>query len=269
MLSKRFFLILLTCSALSSMGCITKLSTAYWMPGFETETASGAGSDMVNVKNDFGVETDSGILAFDVMGETSGQRIHLSYWKITGDGTAVIGPGGIDFADYTYSAGDQTSTTLDLTNIGVVYEPALVKKPRFDLRLLIGANLVNFNMVATDVTSPAPPGDGEVHLPADGSDFESIGYLPVPLVGAGFDIIFTNWISLSLRAQMFDTSYVGLEDTADATFLGGEVGLYFGRPKLHVQGFVGYRYFHTEYTVDDDSGDSTLDGITGGVFLTF
>ena len=239
------------------------------MPNFENETASGTGSAMVDVKKDLGVDTDSTVLALDISGRQGTQGYRVNYWKITGEGTATIGVGGLDFANYTYTAGDQTSTTLDLTNIGVMYEPALYQNPRFGLMLLVGANLIKFNMVATDITNPAPPGDGEVHVPPAGNTFESIGFIPVPVIGLGIEGKFTKWMGLAVKAMYFDTKNLGLGDTIDASYIGADIGLTFGKPENYVIGMVGYRYAHAKYTVDTDKGDSTLDGLTGSVIFTF
>jgi len=259
---------LLAVGLVVSAGCSTDIAVSAWMPNFENQTASGSGSAMVDIKKDFGVDTDSTVLALDLSGRQGSQGYRINYWKITGEGSKIIAT-DLDFADYTYTAGDQTSTTFDLTNIGVMYEPTLYQNPRFGLLFLLGANLITFNMVATDITTPAPPGDGEVHVPPAGNTFESIGFIPVPVIGLGIQGKFTKWMGLTINATYFDTSNLGLGDDIQASYIGADIALTFGKPENYVMGMVGYKYAHAKYTVDTDKGDSTLDGFIGSVIFTF
>ncbi|HHN46238.1 MAG TPA: hypothetical protein ENN09_02245 [Planctomycetes bacterium] len=251
-----------------SGGCSTNVSAAYWMPSFENQTKSGAGGDTVDVKADFGVEADEGVLLFELAGSTGAHRFTANYWKIEGAGSKVM-TADRDFADHTYAIGDQTRTSLDFTCIGALWEPALVNRPTFAFRLLIGANLINFNMAAENITNPAPPGDGETHVPADDSTFADIGYMPVPVAGASIDFPINRWLYFSARGQYFDTELIGGGLDFEASFTSAEAALLFGKPGNHVQGFAGYRYLRIKYDADDDAGDSTLDGVIAGAAFIF
>jgi len=250
-------------------GCTPGLAAYYWSPSFENKTASGSGSDTVDITKDFGVELDTPVLAYELITQQGAQRMRITYWMIEGSGTSTIGATPVNFANHTYNPGDLTSTTMDFTNIGLIYEPAIIRTNKWAFRIAIGINAVNFNMVADDITTPPAPGDGETHVPSDTSDFEAIGYMPVPVGGACLDITFNDWLALTVRGQYFDTALVGLEDQVDAHFMGGDAGLLIGKPAGHIMGFAGYRYYHVEYVADTDTGDSTLDGITGGIVVSF
>ena len=166
--------------------------------------------------------------------------------------------------------GDSTSTTLDFTSIGAYWEPAVWMVPKHRIGLLIGTNLIAFNMVATDITNPAAAGDGEVHVPDASTSLGSIGFVPLPVVGVGYEAKFNHWVGLGFNAQIFDTSIVGEPiPGASALFYGGEVGVYLGDPAKHFGGFAGYRYYHIEYDYSGDIGNGTLRGAVMSVAGVF
>ncbi len=255
-------------AALLCAGCVTGLHASYWMPHFSNETSSGSGSDLIDIQDDLGIETGN-LFVFEIQGEAGRQRGRLGYWQVTGEGSSTVGAGGFNFANHTYQAGDQTESEMDLAIISAVWEPGIVQTPRFRLGISIGVNMLQFNLVADDLTNPPAPGDGEVHVPSEDSDLSSIGYMPVPVAGLGIDVGIKPWLWFVLRGEAFDTDLVPLVPDVDALFYGGQAGFIFGRAKKHIIGFAGYRYYHAEYTYDTDTGDSTLNGPIAGLTVIF
>lgn len=260
--------VLLLFAALLVAGCTTGLTTGYWLPAFSNTTQSGAGSNMVDIQQDLGIDTGN-VFAYEIQGESGKQRLRAGYWQLKGSGSAIVGAGGFNFAHHTYNPGDQTQSTLDMKIVTALWEPGLVMTPRFRLGLAIGANLLSFDLVADDITNPPMPPDGEVHAPGLGSGLENFGFLPVPVAGLGIEARLKLWLALYIRGEMFDTQLVPLIPDVDALFYGGEGGLLIGRPDKHFVAFAGYRYCHAEYAYSTDTGDSTLNGLVAGLRLLF
>jgi len=248
-------------------GCRTSLTGGYWMPTFESKQQSQGGS-VLDLQEAFGVETEPGIVVGELMGMAGAQRIRLDYWRLKGEG-AQAAPYNYDFAGVTdfAAAGDQTETTTDLESIGVMWEPG-IEVSNFRLGLAAGVNLVQFRMTVDNLTQSRT---GEINLGAD-SPLAGMGvkYMPVPLVGVNVEAGLREWLVLVLRGDTFDSGQMNISADFTARFLRTEFGLLIGRPKSPgFKLFLGYRYFHAEYTYDTDAGDSTIEGPVAELSLRF
>lgn len=254
---------------LSAIGCSGNLGGSYWMPSFSNSTQSGPGSEMVDIKQDFGVATQSGVFTADIWGQLGSQRFKAGYWKITGSGVTTNRGRDIDFANHTYTDGTPVAASMNLSMISAIWEPGVINKPKFRFSLALGAELVQFNFIADD--GALGPGEGVVAIPTSSMDFIGIGFMPVPVIGGGFDLEFNHWLGLTGNGLYFDTGWVGnLGLGGSASFYGAEGGLYIGdRDKHHARVFVGYRYLHAEYNYTDESGNSTLGGFIANLSYVF
>jgi hypothetical protein len=258
--------IVAACVVVLAAGCQTALTGAYWLPDFTSDQRSGTGGSVLDLSGDLGLQTDDSVLVYEVVGEEAGQRLRLDYWKISGGG-AKQAPRDYDFANTNYTAGDSTESSLDLLSIGVLYEPALIKTANFRFRLVLGLELMQLDMTVDNLTTGQT---GKLAAPGTDTPFAEMGldYVPVPLIGAAVEAgIKPPWLSLVLRGQGLQ-----IEDFegVDANFLTGEAGLLFGKPSRGgFNIFIGYRYFHAEYTYQDDDGATTLKGPSASFTLRF
>lgn len=258
---------------LLAAGCTTSLEGSYWIPDFSSTQSSGTGGTSLDLDSQLGVAADESALVYELvgdqsrMGEQGWNRIRLEYWMIRGKGVTDQ-HGGFLFDTLDYPALDEVATEIEIQALGVLWEPALIRTQGFRLRLIVGANLLRFNMTVEDVDNPALA--GKLEVPGEEGPLSDMGleYIPVPLAGVGFEAAFSPWAKLVARGQMFDAKYLELSEDFGATFMTGVAGLLLGRAR-GIRVFAGYRYFHTEYRFEEDTGESTLSGPVATVSLRF
>ncbi|MHC4247733.1 MAG: hypothetical protein ACYS9X_01265 [Planctomycetota bacterium] len=255
-------LLLLVGACVLSAGCRTTLEGSVWLPDFSSLQA--AGGDALDLDNQLAVETDEQVYVFDLVGDAGRNRGRIDYWIISGKGTTDA-HGGFLFDSANYPSGDTIKTEMDLESIGVLWEPALIKMDGFRLRVAIGLDLLRFQMKVDDLDVPGL--SGVVKVPGPDSPFD-LSHMPVPKVGIGFEADLSAWMRLRARAQMFDASYLELDDDFDGTFMTVVAGLEFGRHR-GIRGMVGYRLFKADYDYEGDLGDSKLEGLTVSASVRF
>jgi len=253
-----------------SIGCRTTLEYSYWQPDFSSEQQT-SGDPALDVDSQLGVVTDENVVVYDLIGDAGRNRCRIDYWKIHGEGAVVVpvGPGYMFDGD-NYVAGEDVETVMDLEALGILWEPALIKMDGFRLRIAVGLDLIRFAMTVEDL-GPVNAGlTGTVEVPGPDGPLSGMGldYMPIPKVGLSFEADMTSWIRIHARAQMFDASYLDLDDRFDGTFTNAVGGLVFGKHR-GIRAFVGYRYFNADYDFDGDTGNSTLQGLLGSVSLRF
>jgi hypothetical protein len=257
-------LLLLVGFCVLSAGCRTTLEGSYWMPDFSSKQ-TGDGGDELDLGNQLGVEIDEQVLIYELIGDAGRNRIRLDYWVLHGEGTSDE-HNGFDFNGDTYLVNHNIETIMDLESIGVLWEPAIIKTDGFRLRIAMGLDLLRFTIAIQDLDPPLFL-SGEVEFPGP-DDPIGIGYMPVPKLGLSFEADLKPWVRLHARAQMFDASYLEIDDSLSGTFTNAVGGLMFGKHRgLRI--FVGYRYFNAEYQYNADSGDSTLEGFVASTSLRF
>jgi hypothetical protein len=253
-----------TIAALAGMialaqGCHFTATGSYWVPQMTSEQESGAGSDAVDLGSDFGIETPPGLVAFEILGQEGGQRLRLDYWQISTTGERDVSP-TVNFANVAYDG--PTESTMEFEAIGLLWEPG-IQKGNIRLGLAFGADFVRFAMKADDLDVDEPAGDGEVEFPDAASRYTDFGlaHAPVPLVGASIGIGLREWLVFTCRAEAFDSAQAEIVEGVTAKFLRGDIGFTIGKPTSRgIKAFLGYRYFHVEYTYEEDSANTTLEG---------
>lgn len=250
-----------------SMGCRTTLEASLWLPDFSSLQASGVGGDVVDLHNQLGVVPDERVFVFDLIGDAGRNRVRIDSWSIHGEGTTGI-HGGFLFSGVSYPALDNVETKMDLEALGILWEPAVIKTDGFRLRVAVGLDFLKFKMTVDDLDDALL--SGTVEMPDPDGPLGDLGmdYMPVPKVGLAFEADLGEWVRIHGRAQMFDASYLELDDRFDGTFLNAVFGVGLGKHS-GIRGFLGYRIFNAEYQFDDDSGDSSLEGFIVSVSARF
>ncbi len=250
-----------------SVGCRTTLEGSAWLPDFTSTQQSGGGGTPLDLDTDLHIDPDDQVFVFDLIGDAGRNRVRVDYWTIHGEGFSAAGrPADINFANDTHLFGEDIDSVVDLTSIGILWEPALIKTDGFRFRAAVGLDLLKFRM---DLTS-STVGTSTAEMPDPDGPLGDIGmdYMPVPKVGLAFEADLSDWVRLHGRAQMFDASYLELDDRFDGTFLNAVFGVAFGKHR-GIRGFLGYRIFNAEYQFEDDSGDASLEGFVASVSARF
>ena len=121
----------------------------------------------------------------------------------------------------------------------------------FRLRIAAGIDLIRFTLAVDDLDDAAI--STTIEVPGPGGPLEIVGLdsMPIPKVGVSFEADLKPWIRLHARAQMFDASYLELDDRFSGTFTNGVLGVGLGKHK-GIRAFVGYRYFNADYNFDGE-----------------
>jgi len=250
-----------------SIGCRTTLEYSYWQPDFSSQQQISGDPAALDVDSKLGVVTDENVVVYDLIGDAGRNRCRIDYWKIHGEGAVVVASDFM-FGGQNYVAGHNVETVMDLEAVGILWEPALIKMDGFRLRIAVGLDLIRFIMDVDDLDNVLISGSVEVPGPDGPLAGMGLDYMPIPKVGLSFEADMTPWIRIHARAQMFDASYLDLDDRFSGTFTNAVGGLVFGKHR-GIRAFVGYRYFNADYDFDGDTGNSTLEGLLGSVSLRF
>jgi hypothetical protein len=262
---RRNLLLLIGLSALLT-GCRTAAVGSYWWPDFSSKQTSGVGGTPLNFQS-LGVKTDEKVPVGEVVFNNAGRnRVRIDYWRIEGSGVTRAGS-DISFAGNVYPILDDIKTTVELESIGIFWEPAIVKTDNLRLRIVAGANLIQFKMGIREIFGVQ---SSEVTVPGDEGTVGGLPYVPVPLVGACVEVAFYRWLKLYGRGQIFDVGWLSSSDDVNGTVISAVGGLLFTmdtpyRAPKRLSLLLGYRHFGADYSYEEDAGDSTL----GGFVATF
>lgn len=248
-----------------SAGCRTTLEYSYWLPEFSSEQSTDAGLTSLDLKGQLDVTTDEQVLVYDLIGDSGRNRVRIDSWAIHGEGITDT-HGSFDFAGVNFPLPDNVETIVDLESHGILWEPAIIKTDGFRLRIALGLDLIRFKVTVVDLVDTNI--NGTIELPGPDGPLGDIDYMPVPKVGVSFEADMKPWMRLHARAQMFDASYLNLDEDFTGTFTSAIGGLVFGKHK-GIRIFVGYRYFNAAVQYKNDTGDTTLEGLMGSVSLRF
>ncbi len=251
-------------------GCRTAAVGSYWWPDFSSTQTAGTGGTPLNFQS-LGVETDDTVPIGEVVFNNAGRnRVRIDYWRIEGSGVTRAGS-DINFAGNTYPMLDDIRTTVELESIGIFWEPAILMTDNLRLRLVAGANFIQFKMGIREILGVQ---SSEVTVPGDEGTVGGLAYVPVPLLGACVEVAFYRWLKLYARGQLFDVGWLSDSDDVDGTVISAVGGLLFTmdtpyRFPRRLSLLLGYRHFSADYSYEEDKGDSTLGGFVATLGFIF